>query len=83
MAKNQTSGNFEACSKTGDPPANDRVPSDIHKSGKLSAARDMFEKGNDNGREAKPFKFHQLQSGRPEVSKVFFPSNSATFTTLV
>jgi hypothetical protein len=62
MAKSQTSGNAWARSKAGDTPANDRVPSDMQKYGKVSAARDMFDNdianGNGNGGEAKPFKFY-------------------------
>lgn len=45
-AKGKTSSSAKSRSKTADPAANDRIPSDMKNSGKVSAARDMFEKGN-------------------------------------
>jgi serine/threonine protein kinase len=45
-AKGKPSSGTKARSKTGDSPANDRVPSDMKNSGKVSAAKDVFEKGN-------------------------------------
>jgi serine/threonine protein kinase len=44
-AKGKTSSSSKARSKTGDTSDSYRVPSDMKNSGKVSAARDVFEKG--------------------------------------